>query len=138
MSGGCLCGGVRFELGEPPISASYCHCKHCQRRTGSAASAQARIKPGSLRIVQGEGLLSSYTPEGGWAKIFCGVCGSSLFSRPPGRSEITSVRLGSFDGDPGVRPAYRQRVESAASWEPIPEDGLPRHEGPHPEHRASP
>jgi len=138
LTGGCLCGGVRFELGEPPRSASYCHCKHCQRRTGSAASAQARIDPGSLRITQGEELLSSFAPPGGWVKIFCSVCGSSLFSRPPGQSEILSVRLGSFDADPRVRPAYRQRVESAASWEPIPDDGLPRYAGPHPEHRTSP
>ena len=132
-----MCGGVRFEISEPPISASYCHCKHCQRRTGSAASAQARIDPGSLRILKGGELLRSYIPPGGWAKVFCSVCGSSLFSHPPNQSEISSVRLGSFDGDPGVRPAYRQRVGSAAAWEPIPDDGLPRDEGPHPEHEAA-
>ena len=99
MTGGCLCGGVRFEISEPPISASYCHCKHCQRRTGSAASAHARIDPGSLRILKGGELLRSYIPPGGWAKVFCSVCGSGLFSHPPNQSEISSVRLGSFDGD---------------------------------------
>ncbi len=38
-----------------------------------------------------------------------------------------SVRLGAFDRDPGIRPQYRQFVAYAAPWEPIPEDGLPRH-----------
>ena len=43
LTGGCLCGGVRFELTAPPSSAGYCHCTRCQRRTGTAASPQARI-----------------------------------------------------------------------------------------------
>jgi hypothetical protein len=126
---------VRFELSAPPLSASYCHCKRCQRRTGTSASAQARVHPGSLVVISGAELIRAYQPEDGWAKLFCGVCGSSLFSRPPGQSEITSIRLGAFDGDPGIRPGYRQRLKSAASWEPIPDDGLPRYEGPHPEHQ---
>jgi len=41
---------------------------------------------------------------------------------------VFSVRLGSVDGDPGVRPSYRQFVAYAVSWEPIPDDGLPRHD----------
>jgi hypothetical protein len=38
-----------------------------------------------------------------------------------------SIRLGAFDGDPGIRPSVRQFVAYAASWEPIPDDGLPRY-----------
>ena len=63
LTGGCLCGAVRFEVTEPPHYASYCHCTRCQRRTGTAASAQARIVPGSLRIVQGADLVRSYVAE---------------------------------------------------------------------------
>ncbi len=37
-----------------------------------------------------------------------------------------SVRLGAFDGDPGIRPQNRQFVDYAAAWEPLPDDGLPR------------
>ena len=69
LTGGCLCGGVRFELSEPPVGASYCHCTRCQRRTGTAAAASARIAPGSLRITAGEELIRSYEPPaGGFAK----------------------------------------------------------------------
>jgi hypothetical protein len=127
LNGGCLCGGVRFEVTEPPVSASYCHCTRCQRRTGTAASVQARIVPGSLRIVAGEPLIRSYDPPDGFAKVFCSACGSALWSRHPESGEPWSVRLGAFDGDPGVRPSYRQYVAFAASWEPIPDDGLPRY-----------
>jgi hypothetical protein len=126
LTGGCLCGGVRFEVDEPPISAGYCHCTRCQRRTGTAASVQARIVPGSLRIVSGEELVRAFEPEDGFPKEFCSACGSALWSRNPDNPDALSVRMGAFDEDPGVRPSYRQYVAYAAQWEPIPDDGLPR------------
>ena len=125
--GGCACGGVRFELTEPPLTALYCHCTRCQRRTGTASSTQARVPAGSVRILQGEELLKAWEPPGGLAKVFCSACGSSLFASPPGRIEPVGVRLGAFDDDTGIRPQFRQFVDYAASWEPIPDDGLPRY-----------
>lgn len=126
ITGGCLCGGVRFELSEPPYSAGYCHCTRCQRRTGTAASAQARIDGHTLTIVQGEDLLRGWQPPDGHEKRFCGVCGSHLFSRNPDDPTRVSVRMGAFDGDPGVRLSWRNYVAYAATWEPIPDDGLER------------
>ena len=126
LAGGCLCGGVRFEVKEPLGNAGYCHCKRCQRRTGTGASIQARIAPGSLTITSGEDLIRAYEPPDGFAKLFCSSCGSSLFSRSRRNPEVMSVRLGAFDSDPGVRPAYRQFVAYASPWEPLPDDGLPR------------
>jgi hypothetical protein len=124
---------VRFEIDAPLVHASYCHCTRCQRRTGTAASAQGRPRPGSLRIVQGEQLVKAYDPGGGgFAKLFCSACGSSLFSRAPGEDEPSGVRLGAIDGDPGVRPSFRTHVATAAVWEPLPDDGLPRYDGPRP------
>ena len=132
LAGGCLCGGVRFEVTEPLVSAGYCHCTRCQRRTGTAASAQARIAPGSLRILSGEELVRAYQPPDGFAKEFCSECGSALWSRDPANPETMSVRLGAFDDDPGVRPAYRQFVAFAAPWEPLQDDGLERFDGSRP------
>jgi hypothetical protein len=118
-----------LEIDAPLVEASYCHCTRCQRRTGTAASAQGRLEPRSLRIVQGEELIKAWEPgDGGFAKLFCSECGSSLFSRAPGADEPGSVRLGALDGDPGVRPSFRTHVGTAAAWEPIPDDGLPRYE----------
>jgi hypothetical protein len=125
LTGGCLCGAVRFEVTEPPLGAGYCHCTRCQRRTGTASSIQAQVAPGSVRILSGEDLLRAYEPADGLAKVFCSVCGSSLWSRRP-NGDVLSVRFGVFDRDPGVRPTYRQFVAYAATWEPIPDDGLER------------
>jgi hypothetical protein len=119
---------VRFEVTEPPLFASYCHCTRCQRRTGTAASAQARVAPGSVRVTEGEDLVRSYEPADGFAKDFCTACGSALWSRHPETGEIMAVRMGAFDEDPGVRPSYRQFVAYAAPWEPIPDDGLTRYD----------
>lgn len=127
LTGGCLCGGIRFELSEPPVSAGYCHCTRCQRRTGTAASAQARIDGSTFTLLQGEDLVKCWRhPDGGFEKCFCSECGSHLFSRDPDDPRAMSIRLGAFDGDPGVRPTHRQFVAYAADWEPIPDDGLKR------------
>ena len=111
---------------EPLMRAGYCHCTRCQRRTGTAASPQARVAPGALHIVSGEKLLRSYAPPEGFAKVFCSACGSSMWSRHPDDPDVISVRLGTLDADPGIRPEFRQFVAYAAPWEPIPDDGLPR------------
>ena len=127
LTGGCLCGAVRFEISEPLTGAGYCHCTRCRRRTGTAASAQGWVSPGSFRWVAGEEHVRAWDPpDDGWAKGFCALCGSHLFSRPQDEDLPRSVRLGAFDGDPGVRPTTRQYLAYAAPWEPIPDDGLER------------
>ena len=127
QSGRCLCGAVRFELSEPAQAAYYCHCTRCQRRTGSGASAQARIDGNTFRLVQGEELVKGWRhPDGGFEKFFCRECGAHLFARNPDDPSQMSVRMSAFDGDPGVRPSGRIFVAYAAAWEPVPDDGLDR------------
>jgi hypothetical protein len=126
-TGGCLCGAVRFRVDAPLVRASYCHCTRCQRRTGTAASAQGLTEPGSMTVLSGEEHVGAYRPPDGFAKMFCRLCGAALWSQSPDDPEVISVRLGAFDGDPGVRPSWRQFVAYAAPWEPVPDDGLPRY-----------
>ncbi|HEV3094282.1 MAG TPA: GFA family protein [Solirubrobacteraceae bacterium] len=127
LTGGCLCGAIRFELASPPYTAGYCHCTRCQRRTGTAASPQARVDGDAFRLLSGERELRSWRhPDGGFEKLFCGQCGAHLFSRNPDEHSQLSVRMGAFDGDPGIRPSWRAFVAYAAPWEPVPDDGLER------------
>ena len=127
LAGGCNCGAVRFEVTGPLERASYCHCTRCQRRTGSAASAQAHPATDGLRILAGEHQLRAWKPEHGGEKWFCGRCGSALFACNPTHPDALGIRMGAFDRDPGIRPSVRQFVRYAAAWEPIPDDGLPRY-----------
>jgi hypothetical protein len=128
LTGGCNCGAVRYEVTEPLVLASYCHCTRCQRRSGAAASPNAHPAPGSVHIVSGEDHLKHWKPVDGGEKWFCGDCGSPIFSRNPSHPDSISIRMGTFDGDPGIRPSVRAFVAYAAAWEAIPDDGLPRHE----------
>ena len=129
LTGGCNCGAVRYEVAEPLLGASYCHCKRCQRRSGAAASPQAHPAPGTFRIVTGEEKLRMWKPPDGGEKWFCGECGSAIFGNNADHPESVGIRLGTFDDDPGVRPTVRQFVAYAAPWEPIAEDGLRRFPG---------
>jgi hypothetical protein len=127
LQGGCLCGAVRFEITAPFLSAGYCHCTHCQRRTGTGSSANGRVPQAGFRLLQGQERLRSFQPPDGVPKLFCEACGSALFSGEPLADPQVAVRLGTLDRDPGVRPQFRQFLDSAAPWEPVPQDGLERH-----------
>ncbi len=127
LTGGCLCGSVRFEVSGPILSAGYCHCTHCQKRTGTGSSANCRVAQADFGLIEGAELLSSFQPPTGVPKLFCSRCGSALFSGDPFSDREVAIRLGAFDVDPGIRPQVRQFVDSAAAWEPLPDDGLPRY-----------
>lgn len=123
-----MCGTCRFSVSEPLVGAAICHCKRCQRRTGTAVSVSALTRQGSFSWTAGEEQVRRYDPgDGGFVKAFCGVCGSQLCTVNPQDPTIIAVRLGAIDAEPGVRPGAHQYVRYAASWDPIPDDGLPRY-----------
>ena len=128
LAGGCGCGAVRWQHSEPPIGSAYCHCKRCQRRTGSSVSVSALARAGTFTVTDGEELIRAWKPASGWHKYFCGECGSALFTRNPDDDSVIGIRMGGFDDDPGVRPAFHQFTAYAPVWAPVPADGLPRFE----------
>ena len=90
---------------------------------------QGRVPRKQFRLLAGKELLRVYKPERGTAvKVFCSVCGSSLFGGSWPDGEEVSVRFGSLDDDPQIRPQFHTFVGSRASWEDLPEDGLPQYE----------
>ena len=132
LHGSCLCGGVRFEITEPFLNANHCHCSRCRKHSGAFGLTQARVRREGFRLLAGEELVCVYRPEDGAVKAFCSNCGSSLFGRTwPDGPEI-SVRLGALDGEPGIGPEFHTFVDSKASWDDLPDDGLPRYSEGHP------
>jgi hypothetical protein len=128
IRGSCLCGGVRYEISAPFRRANFCHCSRCRKHSGSVALAQGRVPKEGFTLLQGEELLRVYDP-GGAKKVFCVQCGSSLFGGTWPEGPEVSVRLGTLDDDPGIRPQYHSFAADAPPWLPIPDDGLPRHDG---------
>ena len=128
ITGGCLCSGVRYEVRGPFLRASYCHCSRCRRHSGAAASAQGRVRRSDFSLVSGADLIRVFRPEGGSVKAFCVACGSSLFGGTWPEGPEVSIRLGTVDGDPGIRPQFHTYVGSKAVWADILDD-LPQHVG---------
>jgi hypothetical protein len=113
--------------------ANHCHCSLCRKHSGTFGLTQGRVPRDGFRLLAGEELLRVYRPPDGTAvKVFCSSCGSSLFGGTwPDGAEV-SIRLGSLDGDPGIRPQYHSFVGSRAPWDELSDDGLPRYDGPPP------
>jgi hypothetical protein len=130
VGGSCLCGGVRFEVTQPFLRASHCHCSRCRKHSGTFGETQGRVPRSGFRLLSGADLLQVYRPEpDAAAKVFCSVCGSSLFGGTWPEGDEVSIRLGALDDDPGIRPQFHTYVASRAPWEELPEDELPRFEG---------
>ncbi len=128
LIGTCLCGAVRFEVTEPFTRTSACHCEFCKRISGGYGTVSGRVRSDAIRIVEGQELLRSYTPEGGSAKTFCSTCGANLFGGGWPESEMASVRLSTLGLDFDRKPEAHTYVRSVAAWEILPDDGLPRYE----------
>jgi hypothetical protein len=127
LTGSCPCGTIRFEVTAPFETAGYCHCKRCQRRTGTMWSLSAMVDASEFRITEGADALRLWPPpDSPSPKAFCTRCGGHVHSGDPSRGQGVWVRLGQLDGDPGIRPQWHQWVESAPDWYPLPDDGLPR------------
>ena len=127
MRGSCLCGGVTFELTEPFVRVSMCHCTTCKRISGGVGTATGRVPTSAVRVLTGRELIRTYQPEEGTAKSFCGLCGSNLFGSGWPDSDYTGVRLTALDEFDG-KPEMHIYVRSVAPWETLPDDGLPRHD----------
>jgi len=126
VTGGCLCGAVRFEVAGPFLRAGHCHCSRCRKHSGAAVGTQARVRREHFRLLLGADRVRVFQPGEGAVKAFCDTCGSSLFGGSWPDGEEVSIRMGSFDGDPGIRPQYHTFVDSRAPWDEI-TDLLPRH-----------
>ena len=131
VTGGCLCGAVRYRVTGPFLRAGHCHCSRCRRHSGAAVCTQGRVEGHHFVLLQGEEQLRVYRPDGGASKVFCSTCGSSLFGGSWPEGPQVSIRLGTLDGDPGIRPQYHTFVDSRASWDEILDD-LPQYPGPLP------
>jgi hypothetical protein len=128
LRGSCLCGVVRYEITQPFERAGYCHCSRCRKLTGAPAALNGRVARKGFRLLGGEERLGVYRPPGSrLAAMFCKTCGSTLFRGEWPDGSTIGIRLGTLDGDPGIEPGYHSFIDSRASWDTLPDDGLPRY-----------
>jgi len=114
----------------PFLRAGTCHCSRCRKHGGGGSLTQGRVPRERFLLVQGEELLRVWRPgDGGMAKVFCSVCGSSVFGGTWPEGPEVSIRFGTLDGDPELAPQVHTFVADVPPWDTLPEDGTPRHDG---------
>lgn len=126
ITGGCLCGGVRYEYDGEITEISMCHCSMCRKAQGSAYVAISPVETARLRITRGQELLKEYRAVPHKARVFCANCGSPLYSARDDLPGVRRLRLGTVETPFTCRNAYHIHVASKAAWETI-ADGLPQY-----------
>jgi hypothetical protein len=129
VTGGCLCGAVRYEAKEPPLQGFYCHCRICQRNYGSLFPATLKFLGSSFRITRGD--LKYYRSTIFAKRGFCAECGSPIVFSYEGNPN-TWILIGSLDHpedwpltkDASWGPSGHWYFEAKVPWYDI-NDGLP-------------
>jgi hypothetical protein len=124
--GGCLCGGVRYEYSGVFTDFIYCHCQDCRKASGSAFNANAAVDRSGFRLLQGTELLRTYSASLGKQRVFCGTCGSPLYSCKDWEPDTLGLRMGTLDTALETGPKAHQFVASRARWYRI-SDELPQY-----------
>src|SRR5262245_22856342 len=119
LTGGCACGAIRYVCTAAPLLALNCHCRDCQRASGTAFAAILRVPAAAFTVTKGEPRFYTVTGDSGntVSRGFCSACGSQLFSRLSGMSEVVGVRVGSLDDPSGYRPTMEMFVAGAQPWD---------------------
>lgn len=125
--GGCLCGGVRFEISGPIRNIVHCHCSRCRKAQGSAFATNGIVNDIDFKLVSGGDMLTAYESSPGQTKYFCKVCGSPIMSKTVSKPDQVRVRVGTIESDIEERPMAHIFVTSKANWEEI-AGNLPQYE----------
>jgi len=94
VTGGCLCGAIRYEVTDPPFDGGYCHCKTCRKAYGGLFGVWLGFKRAGFRITKGE--LRFYRTSELAQRGFCETCGSPVMYAYDG-SEGYGINAGSLD-----------------------------------------
>lgn len=132
FTGGCLCGAVRYEAEGPPAFSVFCHCRDCQRASGSIGFPVMGVPAATFRVTGPVRRHQAPSVNGrGAARNFCTECGSTVFGGEPETGEgLTNLYIGSLD-DPSAfkveaviftrdRTAWTPPFEGAHEFEEMP------------------
>ncbi len=96
MTGGCLCGNVRYSILGAVDAVFLCYCHQCQKAQGTPFVASVPVAAVDFQITQGTGALKAYRASPHKARYFCGDCGSPIYSHVEGGPTVR-IRAGSLD-----------------------------------------
>ncbi|MNZ28207.1 glutathione-dependent formaldehyde-activating enzyme [compost metagenome] len=116
LKGSCLCNSVQYEIHGELGPIVMCHCSRCRKANGSAFATNAPVNAADFHLIHGQDALAEYQSSPGVFRVFCGKCGSPLYSRRPAMPELLRLRIGTLDTPIEARPTAHIFVGSKAEW----------------------
>ena len=117
VSGGCLCGNVRYSVEAEPVFTVVCHCKNCQKQAGAAFSIEFGVPSSAVSV---QGTIKTFHDKGDSGKSvdrhFCPECGSPLISEIAVMPDVSLIKAGTLDDTSWVLPTMELYCDSAQSW----------------------
>ena len=126
LTGGCFCGAVRYRLTDRPMFVHCCHCRECQRRTGSAFVVNALIETSCVELTQGAPVQKRIPSTSGRPQdlFCCEACATPLWSDYGARGWLRFVRVSSLDDPTAVTPDIHIYTRTRLPWVRIPDGAL--------------
>jgi hypothetical protein len=118
ITGGCLCGRIRYTVSQPIEKVIACHCTHCQKISGAASSHNAVVPASAFTLTAGTPKRYADTADSGNTlyRFFCPDCGSSLYSQREKAREMVVLKVGTLDAPGEMTLAMNIWTRSARPW----------------------
>ena len=128
FSGGCACGAIRYECSAEPVTSINCHCRDCQRGSGSAYASALVVPAPAIRLLKGEPKYHTVTADSGHhvSRGFCANCGSPLLGKIAEEPDIMVIQAASLDDPSWHSPTVEFFTASAQPWDYM-NPALPKH-----------
>ena len=122
LEGGCGCGQVRYRLRSAPLFVHCCHCKDCQRQTGSAFVLNALIETDRLEVLAGETTVVTMPTDSGKPHDVarCSACGTAVWSHYGGFNVLSFIRIGTLDQPAALPPDVHIYTRTKLPWVTLP------------------
>jgi hypothetical protein len=118
ITGGCLCGKIRYTVSQPLHNIIACHCTHCQKASGAGASYNALVPTSAVTFTSGKPKVFADTAQSGniLNRYFCGDCGSPIYSQREKVPDFMVLKVGSLDAPGDMKLVMNIWTNSARQW----------------------
>ena len=118
LTGGCMCGAIRYTIGVPVTELRACHCTTCQKGSGTQGSVNAVIPASAFNLTQGTPKRYDCLADSGRTlyRCFCGDCGSPIYSQRATALDTFVVRAGTLDNPGDMKITANIWTRSARPW----------------------
>ncbi|SQI44469.1 glutathione-dependent formaldehyde-activating enzyme [Leminorella richardii] len=127
LTGQCLCGRIGYQIAAQIKQIVFCHCENCRRATGSAFNSAAVVDADKFTLLRGEAHIKRFSSSPGVHRLFCGECGSPLYSIRDSQPHVYRLRIGTLDTPINPEEKVHIFVASKAPWETLCDDN-PKHD----------